>query len=541
MRPWAALEALEASPSEVAVLREDTARVAGRGGIAVLGAKLFFLVVGFVQQPLLRLAVGLSDFGGLAQALVVANTVNNVVVSSGTQGVSRAVASAPGHESEALRAAMRVHVPIAVAVAASMAAAAPLYASFEHAQDVVAPLLVLALVALLYGIYAPIIGYLNGTRRFGKQAGLDVIFATLRTLGLVGFGYAFVTRGFSGALGTTVGWVAAAACIVPLAIRSTGLGKGILQRATPPARGTVAGVPTARAYLTMLLPIAGAQLCTNVLMQVDIALLGRFLSQGSAVAALAGDTQRDAVKSWVAIYKECQTFAFLPYQLLFSVTLILFPMLARARAERDEAGVRAFVLRGARLSAIFGGLLVGVIVAMPESMLSFAYGKADAARGADVLRVMALGQGAFAMLGIATTVLTSLGRERSAALLTLGAVIAVTTACALLVPGAPFGHAQLLRSAEATAGALAATLVVASVVVRGQAGAFVPPATAARVGVALAGCAALGFVVPRVGRFVTPALSVVMACAYFGVLLVTREVDRADLDTVRALRSRKKA
>ena len=143
----------------------DNARTAGRGGIAVLGAKVFFLVVGFVQQPLLRLAVGLSDFGALAQALVVANTVNNVVIASGTQGVSRAVAGAPGREAQALRAALRVHVPIAVVVAAAMAAAAPIYARFENAHDVIPPLLVLAMVALLYGLYAPLIGCLNGTRR----------------------------------------------------------------------------------------------------------------------------------------------------------------------------------------------------------------------------------------------------------------------------------------------------------------------------------------------------------------------------------------
>src|SRR5579864_8867882 len=107
-------------------MSSDAARTAGRGGIAVLGAKVFFLVVGFVQQPLLRLAVGLSDFGALAQALVVANTVNNVVIASGTQGVSRAVAGAPGREPEALRAALRVHVPLALAIAVAMAAPAPL-------------------------------------------------------------------------------------------------------------------------------------------------------------------------------------------------------------------------------------------------------------------------------------------------------------------------------------------------------------------------------------------------------------------------------
>lgn len=514
----------------------DAARTAGRGGIAVLGAKVFFLVVGFVQQPLLRLVVGLSDFGGLAQALVVANTVNNVVIATGTQGVSRVVAGAPGREPEALRAALRVHGPVAIAVALAMAAAAPIYARFEKAQDVIAPLLVLAMVALLYGLYAPLIGYLNGSRRFGRQAALDVTFGTLRTLGLIGFGYGFVKRGLSGVLGTTVGWVVAAACIVPLAAASTGLGRRA--REAPGAGARPSGVPTSGAYLVMLLPIAGAQLCTNLLLQMDIGLLGHFLSE-SAAAGLGADAQRDAVKAWVAIYKECQTFAFLPYQLLFSVTLILFPMLARARAEGDEAAVRVYVARGARLSAIFAGLLVCVIVAMPESMLSFAYGAADARRGADVLRTMALAQGAFTMLGIATTVLTSLGRERSAALVTLGAVVAVAVACAALVPGAPFGQAQLVRSAEATGAALVVSLIVAGAIVRARAGAFVPLATAARVGLALAVCTAIGFAMPRFGRMVTPALALVIAAAYGVMLVVTGEVGPADLALLRAIRSKR--
>jgi stage V sporulation protein B len=498
--------------------------------VAVLGAKVFFLLVGFVQQPLLRLAVGLGDFGGLAQAMVVANVVNNVVISSGTQGVSRVVAGAPGREDEALRAVLKVHVPLAIVVAGAMAAGAPLYARFERAEDVVAPLLVLAAVALLYGVYAPLIGYLNGRNRFGRQAALDVVFGVLRTVGLVGFGYGFASRGLSGVLGTTLGWVAAAACIVPLAARSTGFGVAV-----PDARPST--VPAAGAYLGILLPIAGAQLFTNLLMQVDIGLLGRFLSESASAAGFAADDQvrRDAVKAWVAVYKECQTFAFLPYQLLFSVTLILFPMLARARAESDEVAVKAFVARGSRLAAVFGGLLVAVVVAMPESLLAFAYG-ADAAKGAEVLRIMGLGQGAFAMLGIAMTVLTSLGHERLTAGITLLAVAAVAAACFAIVPFAQFGHAQLVRSVQATALALAVALAAASVVVVRRAGAFVPVATAVRVGIALAVCYGAGVAVPPVSRVVTPALALVVSLLYVVVLVVTGELGRADLTMVRSLR-----
>jgi hypothetical protein len=102
-----------------------------------------------------------------------------------------------------------------------------------------------------------------------------------------------------------------------------------------------------------------------------------------------------------------------------------------------------------------------------------------------------------------------------------------------------FGHAQLVRSAEATGAALAVALIGATVIVVRRAGAFVPAATAGRVGVALALCYAAGLVIPRVSRVVTPALSVGVVVAYVAVLVLTGEVGRADLAMVRSLRRRK--
>jgi stage V sporulation protein B len=66
-------------------------------------------------------------------------------------------------------------------------------------------------------------------------------------------------------------------------------------------------------------------------LQVDTLLLGRFLSDRAQDAAVTIEQQRAAVKAGLAIYRECQTFAFLPYQLLFSVTLV---RAARRRGRR---------------------------------------------------------------------------------------------------------------------------------------------------------------------------------------------------------------
>jgi hypothetical protein len=152
---------------------------------------------------------------------------------------------------------------------------------------------------------------------------------------------------------------------------------------------------------------------------------------------------------------------------------------------------------------------------------------------------MALAQAAFAMLGIATTVLTSIGRERLAAAITFAAVVAVGVACTALVPHAPFGGPQLLRSAEASGGALLVTLLVASAVVRKGAGAFVPGATAARVGIALGSCVALGFFLPRFGRLLTPAVAAAVGLLYLGLLVAMRELGAADVAMVRSLGRRR--
>jgi stage V sporulation protein B len=185
-------------------------------------------------------------------------------------------------------------------------------------------------------------------------------------------------------------------------------------------------------------------------------------------------------------------------------------------------------------------LLVGVIIAIPESMLAFAYGAADAHRGADVLRVMALAQGAFAMLGIATTVLTSVGRERTSAWITLAALVAVVLACFVLVPGAAFGHAQLVSSAEATLVALSGALVVAGAIARAQTGAFVPAGTIVRVGSALAVCFAVGLWMPRVSRLATPMVALGVAATYVALLVVTREIQSADVAWLRTLIARRR-
>ncbi len=536
------------APEPQADVAPDQARTAGRGGLAVLGAKVFFILTGLLQQALLPRAIGLADYGALSRVLAVSNVFNNVVVSSSTQGVSRTVAAAGALEREALRATLRVHFIIALVAGAMLAAAAPLVAHFEHAPDVLAPLLVMTGVLVIYGVYAPLVGYLNGRGVFTKQAALDVAAATLRTTALLGVGWLFAMRAGSlatalgtsaGVLGATVGAVLASIGVLLIALRWTGTGTSF-------SGPRPAGVPNVRTYLALILPVMVAQLFTNGLMQADIILLGRYLSLSAPelpAAAVAGKialSPAQAANEWVAVYRACQLFAFLPYQMLFSVTQVLFPMLARAKAEGGER-VPELVRRGCRIGAIVCGLLVVIVLVIPGSLIKFAYGPEVALRGASTLRLLALGQAAFAILGLSTTVLVSLGREKTALSITAVALALLGATCAIIIPTAPFGAPQLMATATATTTALACALVVGVLAVEKIAGAFVPWRTALRVGLCIAAAYALGGVMPMFSKLLTPVVAAGVGLLYIAVLVLTGELGKDDLALVVSIAARRRA
>lgn len=509
---------------------EGEARNAGRGGVLVLGAKVFFIVIGFIQQALLKHALGLSEYGALSRVLAHANILNNVVVQGSIQGVSRRVAPVREHFEGELRACLRVHVPLAFALAAAFFLLAEPIAAFQKAAHIASPLRVMALVILAYGIYAPLVGALNGRARFDRQAALDVIFATLRTIGLVGLGWLFVRRDLGGAVGASVGFASAALLVVPLAARwAQQRDRASAGRADAEAHPTKLSAGT---YLAALSQVAIAQLLVNALMQIDITLAGRFLSEAALLANSDAGVAAKRADEWVGVYRACQLFAFLPYQLVLSVAQVLFPMVARAHAQGNDKLVAETVERGLRIATLLAGAIVAIVAANPGTLLRFAYGQEVSDRGADTLRILALGQGAFALFGVASTVLVSLGRERTSAILSGAALSVVAATCWAFVSGATFGEEQLRRTALATSLGLAIAVVLAGVAVKRAAGAFAPLLTLLRVALAIATAAASGLAMaslPKLPSLVVAALGATTAVlAYAAVLWLTRELTSDD-------------
>lgn len=517
---------------------EDTARAAGRGGLAVAGAKIYFMLVGFAQQSLLAALLGAEGYGTLARAAAIANVANNVVITSTIQGTSRVVAEAPeGSAPGAQRGALRVHAWLALPLGLLFALISTLFVSTTGASHLVPPLLAASAVVLGYALYTPFVGALNGRRLFARQALLDTIYATLRTATMLLGGWLLVSRG-AGPLGAMAGMALAAFLIIPAAALAAGSG----------APGP--GAPGVRGYFSFIGPLALGQLFLNALLQSDISLLGYFATGSAQAAGLTGDAVAAAADRSAGLYKACQLFSFLPYQLLISINSVLFPMLARAASDGDRDAIATYVRSGMRLAALLAGVMVAVIFGLAPQLLRLTFKAEIHEHAATTLRILALGQGAFALYGICTGVLSSLHRERWTMGLNAAATALLLLLSAALVPGAPVGQAIAERTAVATSVTLVLALVAGAFLVRRTAGALLSPLSALRILAASAATAALPWLVDAAGflwlervrsKLLTLIAAPAMGVVYLLLLIASGELGKADLDLIKRVLGRKKS
>ena len=493
-------------------IAETSAR---RGALTIGSAKLWFLVVGLAQNAILPWAIGQGGFGAYKRALAFVNVLNNVVVVASIQAVSRAIAAAPPERRVGvLRDALGVHALLGALLGAFFFAVTPLIVAHQHAPHLAPLLRVLALVLVAYGVYAPLVGALNGARSFGAQAALDAGYSTLRTALTAGLGLLFVRRAMDGALGATWGFFATAAAILPIAFF------------VAPLRGARhAGARLdRRAHLAFFGGLLAAQLFQALMLQIDLVLLGRLSTLHALRAGADASSAQASADRLAGLYAQAQAFGMVPYQLLLAGAYVLFPSIAAARARKDEGSLRQGVERGTRATLIVTCALVAPLAGAPLSILRFAFGRAvgegalPLEGAAPILRNLALAHGGTAVAMIGVTLFAAAGWARtSASIAALVALLAIV-GCAIggeLVGASDAGGVGLgvALSAGLAVGVIVAAIVV-SFLVRRRFGAFARAATIARVVFAL-GLAIL------VGHF-TPTPSARLLCALppFAPLLV---------------------
>ncbi len=503
--------------SEPEAAKQPRAVSAGRGIVYITGAKLWFMVGGYAILFALPRVLDKALVGQWNVILAWVSVLNNVMVTATIQGVSKFGSTGQ----PAQRAALKLLFAVGAATALVFLLGAPLIAGFEHDPALVPGLRIVAAVVFCYALYAVFVGAANGARAFHKQAGLDATYSTLRAT--------FVVAGAAAlhaVVGAFVGF--AAASVVILLVSTVVVGFGPPE---PPGRMA----PLVR----FIAPIAAFLLIMNTLMFVDLWLLKRMVFEGAVAHGLAGaPVTVEAAAKWAseqaATYGNgVQAFARMPYQLILSVTFVIFPLVSRSTFAEDRAATRLYVERAMRYSLLVVAAMAAAVAARPEPLLAL-LGPAYTA-GATALPALAFGYVAYSLLSIASTIINGSGRT----LPTIG-IGAVTLA---VDAGANFaalrwatagGHDPLRAAAVATAASMAFGLAVSLVYLQRSFGASLRALSLARAAVAAAVALGVGRVLPLHGK---AALATVVAAglAFVATLFVTGELTLGEL---RALRRR---
>ncbi len=504
---------------------------AGRGGLAIAFAKLYFLLTGFAQQMFLpHVLGGIAGYGAFASALSLASITYNPITTTSIQSVSRALSHAPEESKPfVLRRLLELHALLAVIAALGFFVAAPRLASVIGAPHIVGTLRILSLVLFIYSIYTPLIGALNAERRFVHQAAFDILAATLRTVGLLG-GAVWV-RGIFGGIsdgnrveGAAAGFVVTSALVLTAALLVVGVGRN--------QTGSFQSKP----HLLFLLRLWIGQVLFNLLLQADLTLL-RYLASSRAVAAGLSPTSADSL---VGAYRSIQLFAFLPFQLLVALTFVIFPMLARADAEADSIKIRDYVENGVRISLIVVGGMLSVIAGLSGPLLRLVFPSPAPELGTRSLGLLSIGFGFFAIFSVLTSVLNSLRRERASLIITLGALVLGALSAFLFNEGQPFGEGLLIRVAAGTSVGLFAAALAAGYYVKRVVGGIVSPVTFLRTLLVTATTIAFARMLPDVGKLGTLVFCGIVVFAYLGALIVTQELSRIDLEVLRKILARRR-
>jgi stage V sporulation protein B len=523
------------------VTEDPKHHAAGRGALYLAASNVYFIFAGMAIQFGLPAVLSRATFGSYTIVNSIASWFNNVLVTGTIQAVSRTSAAEPEKARAVEAAGLRMHARIAIGLAIAFAAAAPGIAWFEHDSSLTAPLMLASLIVAGYAFYAVFVGTANGMHRFGVQAGLTVVFATIRAGALIGMGV--IGAGVIGVIG---GWVAAVAVILVLTVWWVGLPGKIVPALKQPVSPMAKYFVRVAIYLVLF----------NAIMFVDANLLKRILSEHLATLGLAKAEVSRLSDVQVGYYGAVQNLARLSYQVLIAATFVAFPLISRSTFSNDKSATKQYVGVIARYSLIAGALIAVVMAAVPAGVLGLVYAPDFVAAGSAALPFLALGNIAFSLIAVAGAILNGAGETRAASMTVaftlVLAIVGNYVGISMAVDG---GHA-LEVAAAATGGAMVVGAIACGLVLHRKFGAFVPWATVLRVGLAIAAAMLVGRYFPLHAKLVndpkygmvasglmnkvrTLVVAVAAVGAYVVVLVGTRELGRADLTRVLAMRRKK--
>jgi stage V sporulation protein B len=482
---------------EPAAETHDVAARAGRGTIYITASKLWFMVTGAALMFVLPRLVTQEEVGEYKVVIGLVSVINAVVVTGTIQTVSKFVSQTPQFADAIKGKALALQCILGGGAAAGFALAAPLVAGWLNDPSLTPYLRLAALITASYTFYAVFVGVLNGRKEFFKQAGLDAFYSTAKLALIV---VVTIAAGYT-LVGAISGFALAAFAVLVAAALVVGV------------RGGAGEAPVGfRDLVQFQFALIAFLLINNLLMKTDLFLVKATISDDPQVASAAA-----------GVYGAALDFAYIVFQIIISITFVVFPLVSEATFRADLDVVRGYVRQTLRATLVISALPAALFSANAAEVLRFVYPE-EYATGAPALRIVAVGMLSFAVITVLTSVISGGGRPWVSV-----AIVAVTLAIAAGLNLALIPALGLPGAALATSAAMAVGATACGVYVFKRYGALVSAATVARVGAAAGAVYALSALVPS-SRLLVPVEFVAFGFVYLALLFAVRELGRDEID-----------
>ncbi|HWP43309.1 MAG TPA: oligosaccharide flippase family protein [Blastocatellia bacterium] len=476
----------------------DVTRLAGRGTIYITASKAWFMISGLGIHLTLPSLMTAEMFGLYQVTVSVVSVINAVVVTGTYQTVSKYVSQEEEKAGAVKSKALKLQLAVGGGISAGFFLLAPVIARFMNDDRLIDYLRLASLITLSYSFYSVFTGYFNGLKRFLAQAVLDMTYSTLKLVmivSLVWLGY-----GVAGGIG---GFALAAASVLAV---SAYLARGAQKRGEVRA----ADLFQFQSYLLL------STLVFNLLQKVDIILVKSLSSSDPTLASVNAGYYGGAIN-----------MANLTYQIIVSVTFVIFPLVSQATFSNDLERTRGYISTTLRYTLMMMALVATLFSANAAEALRVIYPENYQAATV-ALSVVAYGMLFFGLLFILTTIISASGRPAVSLIVCIVSLVASATFNAVLVPRFGIDGAAIGTTASMIVGVVAGGGYILS-----RYGALVPVKSLARIALASGALYASSLAFSPASKLLILVQLALLPVVYAVVLVATGELGASDLARIK--------
>ncbi|HLF83180.1 MAG TPA: oligosaccharide flippase family protein [Blastocatellia bacterium] len=473
---------------------DNIAAIAGRGAIYITAAKIWFMVSGYGIAFTLAHLLTDENYGIYRVVINTVSIINAVIVTGTYQTVSKYVSQEPEKADSIKWKALGLQVYVGGAATLGFFLLAPVVASLLNDPRLTGWLRLAGAITLSYSFYAVYTGYFNGKRRFGIQAGLDITYSTLKLVFIVSL--AWLGFGVTGSVG---GFALAAACVLAIS--------AIVARG-----GDRKGDARAGQLFKFQSYLLAFTLVLTLLQRVDLML----------IKALSSPVAKTASEN-AGYYSAAMDIANLTYQIIVSVTFVIFPLVSQSTFADDRRRTQGYISNTLRYTLMVMALTATLFSSCASGVLRVIYRETYQA-GSPALRIVAFGMLFFGLLYVITTIISASGQPKISLLLGVITLVLSTALNALLIPS----HG-LAGAATATTVSMLAGTVLAGAYLWRRFRTLMSVASAARIAACAGVTYAASLLFSPASKLLTIAQLIALSVAYVIALIVSGELGRDDL------------